>query len=810
MKFYLILLAIFLFIYPTIGVHQCEKQFFKTVYHDGYSEISVLLIWFPVSAGSQSTLRVCSNETGLPLQRHCTYERSSNTSTWEEINGHIKLLNCSSIDTVCREEPFRHNYVMKNNVIKSFENKWKSAKISELADLKEPCLLRSGLPITRLCSFNSEQMKAQWELLSPQMRNISCMRETREDVITYDLSTLYKEVKDDEKDNKVKPNKVVKEMTDILQKSNAIRVPADIKISSDILKIITEENRNPELLTSVLKVTDVILDTKPQIVIMSEEVNATSTLLKTIDTYLHNMAEVLVPPNHCHNILNGTFYKKFNHTSVFYINPSCSNISGIAIYKSNSSHLHYDAHSGQRYRFLYLNESLDDIQKEPNLYLATYFPLKLWNRLNTETDGTVLIFIIFKNDLLFVNHTKMLQKPRRNVLEIAVQNYTGELPEDIPFILRYRPTSAQPPICGYWNYNKWITDGVETNYSNISNNLLICRSRHLTHFASLFAVSSESSLSTTDLTLLSISHDMMLDYITILGCGLSMVGLSFIWLTAIWFKNWRAQESNQVLMNVCFVLTLLMIFFLILNIPDVQQNYLNMRDEHFCMIMGASLHYIVLVLFFWMLIIAVMQYQRYVKVLGYARSPNYIIKYALVAWGIPLIPAILVAYFDPETYKPPNEKVDNNSAICYPSGFSLYYGVILPMAAIILVNIGIFIYIVISLRRSMGLFKRLSDKKNMILQVRISILLFFLLGISWIFGFLTHLERGPVFSYLFCLTSTLQGFVLFLYSIVIDKSTRLSWTMLCCAKNYNTMENSNSVHRENRFVMPTEFVSNRM
>ncbi|XP_065372055.1 adhesion G-protein coupled receptor G4-like [Calliphora vicina] len=803
MKFISFLLLFCVTTPPLLAVQQCEKDFFKTRYNDGYSgDISVLLIWFPVNAGSQSTLRVCSNETGLPVQRHCSYDRSTN-ATWEEINQHIKLINCSSIQTVCMEEPFQHYYIKKNYVKELVNNTWKTAHLGERADLEKPCLLDSGLPVTRLCEFNSMQLRAQWELLSPQLRNIECLRDTREHVITYNLSTLYQEVKRDDQIDQVQPEKVMREMTELLTTSQRVRVPADIKISSDILKIITENDKNPDLLTDVLNVTDIILDVNPEIVIKSGEVNATTTLLKTLDTYLNSMAKVLVPTDHCQNTSNGVRYETFKRTSVFYINPSCSNISGVAIYYSNSKHQRYDAHTGHFYQFIYLNQTLDQILTKPGLRLATYFPLSLWNKLKNETGGvddqTVLAFIIFRNDLLFVNRTELLQRPSKRILEISIPNYSGELPEDVPFILSYRRRSPELPKCGYWNYSTWITTGVKTEHTNISDNhLLICHSTHLTHFASLFGISSFPPISLGDSVILSISHDLMLDYISILGCLLSLVGLSCIWLTAMCFKRWRAQTSNKVLMNMCFVITLLMLFFMLINVPDLWKDYIDIHNRLDCMIMGAYLHYNVLVLFFWMLIIAIMQYQRYVRVMGYERSSNFITKYAIIAWGVPLIPTILVAYFDPDTYRKNAEQTSNKSGICYPSDKSLYYGVILPMAVIMLTNLGIFIFIFCSLRRKVKFqVQQQGDNKRIVAQIKVSVLLFFLLGISWIFGFLTHLDNSPVFSYLFCLTSTLQGFVLFLYSIVIDKSTRSSWLILCCAKSYYTMEDTSIVTRLN-------------
>lgn len=359
------------------------------------------------------------------------------------------------------------------------------------------------------------------------------------------------------------------------------------------------------------------------------------------------------------------------------------------------------------------------------------------------------------------------------------------MPEDIPFFYGFPSRMLdykKLPKCGYWNYSSWSTLNITTQYRNISDNqLLLCNSTHLTHLGVIF------DLSYTDKFLLTISHNLMLEYISILGCAMSLFGLSVIWLTAVCFKSFRENASNKVLLNMSFVLTLLMLFFVLSNFPDDWNPFTFHNNTLRCKLTGAFLHYVVTVLFFWMLIIAYMQYLRYVKVIGYVMPTHYVLKVGALAWGLPLIPVCYVAYEDGYTLK--RDFGGNSTNICYPTGNSLRFGVILPTAAILLVNVCVFLYIFYSLRRSLAQFEHHARKyiKN---QVRLSVLLFFLLGISWLFGILSVLNDNPVFSYIFCLTSTLQGFVLFLFFIIFDEQTRLSWAIFCCGKSYKVREGS--------------------
>ncbi|KAM7361028.1 adhesion G-protein coupled receptor G2-like [Cochliomyia hominivorax] len=800
MKFISFLVLIFLAIDSIVAVIKCEKDFFTTKFSNNQNnELTVLLLWFPANAGSLSKINLCSRETGLSLQRHCAYNRHNNTGVWEEINDNIQLIDCDSFENTCHKEPFHHNYIMRNGLLKPFNNTWKTSKIMETADLEEPCLLRNGLPVTRLCQFSPQFKSAMWEPLRPDLRNVSCLKETYERVITYDLNTLYQNVIENETLNITEPVTVLKNMTELLKRSHTVRLPADIKITSEILKIVIQDNADPEILTQVLNATNIIANMDARIILKSEEIKATTDLLKTIDKYLYNLGPKLVPTHRCHNITDGIFYKRVDHTSVFYINPSCSNISGLAVYhRHHSNHQYFDRHTENYYRFLYLNQTLEEITNEPDLNMAVYFPQSLWNKLKNETDvaagKTVMAFTIFPNDKLFVNRSKMDYKPAYRVLEITLTNYSGELPEDIPFIFGYqRQRMRTQPKCGYWNFNTWITNGVRTEYNSTAHNdLLICHSSHLSHFALMFRTTEFPSLSFGDTIMLSITHDIMLDYISITGCGLSLIGLTCIWLTAICFRSWRSQLSIKILLNICLVLTLIMLYFLFLNIPQLWNKFIDMGNIVHCMLMGIFLHYNIMVLFCWMLIIAIMQYQRYVKIVGYERSSNFLVKYSIAAWCLPMIPVGLVAFLQPKTYLPNPEKIANNTAICYPTGNSLYYGVLLPMAVIMSTNLLIFVWIFYSLHRSLGQFKQRSEKKRILLQVRTAVLLFFLMGISWIFGLLSYMDSDtPVFSYIFCLTSTLQGFVLFIFSIVIERTTRILWVIFCCANSYDTMEGKN-------------------
>lgn len=424
------LILLLLYSLNVFAVQKCEKDLLKTTFRSNDNfDIDVLLIWYPVEVGSLHTMKeLCSGETGLPVHRFCSYDRSSTTGKWAEMSGNI--LNCSKIDNTCREETFNHYYILRNGLVRNHINKWKPTKIQEVGNLRDPCLLETGLPVTRKCLYNPSAYRAEWEPLTGGLHEPYCLLDTVEKVVTYNLSSLYNKVEEEKKEDNVNGKETADQMTEILTTPEIVRVPADIKWSSDILKIITEHDNKTDLVQEVINVTSIIMGTNASILAKSEELNATSSLLQTIDNYFEKVSESVVPTRNCTHIQDGAVVGESEGFTVFFINPHCSNISGVALYSEGSQQ--HDAHGNRKdYRYLYFNESLEELLNEPHLRLAAYFPLTLWENLKTKTaavnNETVVIFKVYRNDSLFNNKTEMALQPTRRdmVLDITLPYYSG-------------------------------------------------------------------------------------------------------------------------------------------------------------------------------------------------------------------------------------------------------------------------------------------------------------------------------------------------------------------------------------------------
>ncbi|XP_046806161.1 uncharacterized protein LOC111681566 [Lucilia cuprina] len=754
----------------------CKKEIENIILVNGSDELTSIIIWFPANISTYNTYNICSESTGKRLERTCSKEDGS--VKWVDNNKSIKYVNCTQTNK-CADETLELFYRNEKNELEKYLNKWLSAEAEEIGFLEKPCYLKTGL-LTRKCKYNSNTHKTLWEKSDKEKENLVCWEKEYSEqkqnkmLNKENLFTLSQDVAD-VKLYKTNPKDAIAKSIKFLKSDDEKRTPTHIDAIRNILKAILDQTETPELVPDILNLTNTLMQTDADVIRDSKCANE---IFSTMDSYLNNMAKQLVPTDKCESINDGIYMATVSMASLFFINPLCSNISGMAIFNSdNSSALKrlYDQHSNNYYQFIYLNQSLDKLLAEPGLEVATYLPIDLWNSIISKTgtkNDTILKIMLLKNDVLFVNLTIMKQKPIDSVLEITLIDYKEKLPSALPFIFNNtRNKKNAKPKCGFWNKTTWITTGTNTSYviNSYNEELLLCNTSHLTPFSVLL-----------NLEIMDTFNDSALDMISVLGCSLSLFGLICIWLTAVCFPKWREHSTNKVLLNICFVLTLIMIFFVLLNIPDIKSVIFDINNYTHCLITGAFLQYIVLVLFMWMLFIAVLQYQRFVKVYNTDMGGNFIRKFFIVSWGLPLIPTFLLVRYKPDAYMPNAQSKAENTAICYPSGYGFYLGVMLPITLIIIANVSIFANIILKLLLSNIEFKNQRTRKQKLRQVYLSILLFFLLGISWIFGMLAHLESSPVFSYIFCLTSTLQGFVMFIYFIVINKTTRSIWRNLIC------------------------------
>lgn len=692
---------------------------------------------------------------------------------------------------------------------------WYSAAIGETIPPKELCLLPNGLPVMRSC-VGDFLNGGTWQNLSRQ----ECYR--RPDKVTRKLFDVYNDLSQTHEIHSVIAN-----VSALLQdnRNNEEILAADLFYLGRIINKFFRLNSNDANSSNnsatamgminendtehIFSIYNSLMYLNENTTRRSAALNSTNILLDAFDNIINGIPmDITSAAKHCNNVIvnsdDGTIATQTSKLIVYVIDPFVKNVSGIALIKK--SQLRAESHDFTDYdiKMLYAHQSPDDLFGEDDLEIATFVPTNLLQRLNetrissaNATNATAvdveadlppikIVITVYYNDQLFqefknVTHAKSDGK----IIGVSIPGYGENLPVLLPIFIRSRGDARQnaSKACGYWNFGNddaaWSQDGCEFGgASNRSfNPIVLCACSHLTHFSYLIVGTYVHSIDADeDDVYIAKSHQRALDMITLLGCSLSLLGVVGIAVTAMIFRSWREKPSSIVLLQLSAAIALQMVLLCFVN-TEYSSMYLIMAERwQACVALGALLQYSILVAFSWMLITAYLQFMRYVKVFGALRSTRFFLKTALIGWTTPLIPVVAVVLIAPHSYVQSVEILDSDrSGICYPSGWSLYLGLILPIAIIIFANLIIFILVIYNILAGSTTSVRSTKQSLALAQLRLSVFLFFLLGLSWIFGFLASIKSGLVFSYLFCITATIQGFVLFVYFIILDPSTRKLW-----------------------------------
>ncbi|GJQ85040.1 hypothetical protein Trydic_g3703 [Trypoxylus dichotomus] len=494
--------------------------------------------------------------------------------------------------------------------------------------------------------------------------------------------------------------------------------------------------------------------------VMREQLNSTDKILNSIENFVLNIAG---------DIKNLSVTIDSNLlTQISY--PFSSNVVGLAIYSNGQSNF-----SNYTITSLLWEETFDNLALE-NLELAVYIPTdyirNLTENFTVEEKNTFkIINTVFYNDGLFNDLTNENRSAGSRVVNVYIPGLDDS--SEIPIHLLFRPVlNFTDPSCAFWDYGRqrtgeWSTSGGRYMGAYENESLLLCSFNHITHFALLVLSGNIIRVEDEDGVITVINpleaHDLALTLITLIGCGLSFMGLVAIVLTAILFKGWYKRRLNTIQLGIVMLMEIIILY-----VAD-----LKVLEGSACLAIGALLHYIVVSKFVWMLIIARIQYLKFVKIFDSLQVKSHVIAHMLIGWILPIIPVMLGLLVFPGDYQA------GKLNFCYAEGFALYFFIILPICAIILVNIAVFVAIMVSVSRSKAQDYGVDMQQ---IQIRLGIMLLFMLGITWIFGILAEFLPWSWFMllcvYLFCLLGSLQGFVLFVFTVLLDKTTMELWAGL--------------------------------
>ncbi|KAM8716205.1 hypothetical protein ACLKA7_003138 [Drosophila subpalustris] len=654
------------------------------------------------------------------------------------------------------------------------------------------CVNESGFPVVRRCLGNNE-----WENLG----DVTCQLNLATNGLSESLNEINLELNNGVPFRDSMPNfarDVVRNVSRIVSQAKHKMQPVDVVNINKIINVVSKEPKNQAVSTEIIGLYNQLMSTDNSVLELSARLNATNDLLHNFEDYMNQLAQQLGPLKSCKRqkpipmprnlvdvkVASGIQILIAGNLSIFYLYPECNNYTGIALYDRAGPDRKNCRHHQFWYRLLRANQSVNDLKAEPGLQSATYLTDELWTALQ-RSGATYLIFKIYASNALFIETNLQTGGSiiQSHVLSINIPQVSDKLPHRLVFLLRNENFEVvnTEEYCGYWNYDMWERNGVTTNKSGSSDDrIVVCYTSHLTQFAFLVGGSFKQQRNSIDGQDREnqLRDEATLDNITAFGCGLSLFGLLGIWLTAAVSKKWRSQQATKLLLNLSLALSLLFVLLLLVYMNEWMWRFSFIQNHAGCIALGALLQYSVLLLFSWMLLIGHLQYQRFVTVLV-VRSQHVVLRVATLAWLLPLLPTLLLLFIDSSSYTPIQNEDNDIGTLCYPSGHGLEYGVLLPIGLVLIVNVYSFVRILYSI-------SQIQNRNSELIwpQLRLFILLFSLLGLTWIFGICTYFRLGLTFSYLFCITATIQGFILFVYFILLDKVARNAWLELITERQH--------------------------
>ncbi|XP_041478594.1 uncharacterized protein LOC121426374 [Lytechinus variegatus] len=325
-----------------------------------------------------------------------------------------------------------------------------------------------------------------------------------------------------------------------------------------------------------------------------------------------------------------------------------------------------------------------------------------------------------------------------------------EFPVNMSFAGEFNDTKIREN-CVYWNVelNEWSEEGCRTDNTDTTfTSMVTCRCNHLTSFAVLLDIKGSV-------------ESRVIDLISRIGCIASIICLILTLCILLGFRKLRRKQPQQILINLTFALLALYVTFVI----GIDRPSWNIG----CTVVAILLHYFCLASLSWMGVEAFSMYMSFVRVMD-TYIPKLILKCCLVGWGFPFVVVIATVAGKWTAYQ--------NLEYCFISpGPSLYFGMILPIGAILAFNSIIFTIVIYKLTCGRKTFAatntRMSKKETMaktreeaIRRAQNVVAIGTLLGLTWSFGFLAVGNGRVAFNALFAIFNSLQGvFVFFLFGI---------------------------------------------
>ncbi|KAL6097563.1 adgrg2 [Pungitius sinensis] len=411
---------------------------------------------------------------------------------------------------------------------------------------------------------------------------------------------------------------------------------------------------------------------------------------------------------------------------------------------------------------------------------SVFLPSSLTNGLSLEQqkEANRVQFNFYTKSVFFQDASLDNQTLVSPVLAASVANLSiSNLRENIQFTIRNIDPMQEnyTASCVFWQSTGgtgfWSTAGCFV--VNATAEETTCSCNHLTSFAILLDLSRD--------VLIDRQQAQILTFITYIGCGISTIFLSLTLLTYLSFEKLLRDIPAKILVQLCLSLLLLNLVFLL-------DGWLALYPATgLCISTAFFLHYFLLTSFTWAGLEALHMYLSIVRVFNPYFS-NYMLKFSLMGWGIPLLVVIVVISVNKDNYGlvTYGKYTDGTSDdFCWlRNDIAFYVGVVAYFLLIFSLCLLTFIVVMIQLSRIKKQNpQNQAPNRGVMTDMRSIAGLIVLLGLTWGFSLFAW---GPLywpFVYLFTIFNSLQGLLVFIFHCAVKENVRRQWrTYLCCGK----------------------------
>ncbi|XP_070579547.1 uncharacterized protein [Ptychodera flava] len=372
-------------------------------------------------------------------------------------------------------------------------------------------------------------------------------------------------------------------------------------------------------------------------------------------------------------------------------------------------------------------------------------PTSLW--IDSGFTNVSVVFVHYKT--LDQINSQLSNDVKSDVISLSATPLP-EIPfaEDISITLQVEEVSTGSLVCGYLDYtttpSEWKTDGCQATTSG--DGQVTCDCNHMTNFALLmqmvdFEVSAPDSAALT--------------WISRVGSVFSLIALVITFVVILLIR--LSSDRAMILLNLCVSLFFAQLLFIV--------GAKAVSYEALCKTVAIALHYLFLVVFFWMLVEGIQLLTKVRNVMWRAKTT--MIWYAVIGWVFPAVIVIITVGIRFEYYA-------SGDSCWISQEDGVIFSFVGPVLAVIVINISVLV-VVLRTFLSVKANAKKKDIEKIKASIRAAVVLVPLLGVTWIFGVFAISKQTIFFQYLFVILNSLQGVFIFIFHCLLNEEVKTSF-----------------------------------